>query len=112
MPASLLRTMTTADCCFPARCIAELPLRYPRIPRTLSMMLCSMVLMVTGGSLMPSTQEPSQGAGHTRPVNSGKLLVTSSRSRASSQRPSYTSWFHSGILLPSGQPAAKHKLRT
>ncbi len=41
----------------------------------LSIMAHSMFLMVTGGSLMPSTQDPSQGAGQTRPVNSGKLLV-------------------------------------
>ena len=34
----------------------------------------SMVLIVTGGSLMPRTQEPSHGAGQTRPVNSGKLF--------------------------------------
>jgi len=35
----------------------------------------SLTLMVTGGALMPSTHDPSQGAGHTRPVTSGKLLV-------------------------------------
>ena len=43
--------------------------------KPLSMIAHSMLLMVTGGSLMPSTHEPSQGAGQTRPVNSGKLLV-------------------------------------
>lgn len=74
--------------------------------RTLSMMETSMVLMVTGGSLMPRTQEPSQGAGQTRPVNSGKLFVSSSRYSASFHRPWYTSAFHSGILLPSGHPAS------
>lgn len=31
-----------------------------------------MFLMVTGSSLIPSTQAPSQGAGQTRPVNSTK----------------------------------------
>ena len=31
--------------------------------------------MVTAGSVIPKTQEPSQGAGQTRPVNSGKLFV-------------------------------------
>ena len=41
--------------------------------------------MVTGSELIPSTQEPSQGAGHSRPVNSGKLLVACSRSMASDQ---------------------------
>ena len=49
------------------------------------MMVHSMFLMVTGGSLMPSTQDPSQGAGHTRPVNSGKLLVWVSWFSASRQ---------------------------
>ena len=34
-----------------------------------------MFLMVTGGSLMPSTREPAHGAEReTRPVNSGKLF--------------------------------------
>ena len=74
---------------------------------TLSMMVHSMVLMVTGGSLMPSTQLPSQGAGHTLPVNSGKLLVCSSLYSASCQRPLCTNSFHSGIKLPSGQPAGQ-----
>jgi len=32
------------------------------------------ILIVTGGSITPKTQEPSQGAGQTRPVNSGKLF--------------------------------------
>ena len=45
----------------------------PRKPR--STMVFSICLMVTGGSLMPSTQDASQGAGQMRPVNSGKLLV-------------------------------------
>ena len=31
--------------------------------------------MDTGGFIIPSTQAASQGAGHSRPVNSGKLLV-------------------------------------
>jgi len=39
------------------------------------MMVHSMFLMVTAGSLIPRTQAPSQGAGQTRPVNSGKLFV-------------------------------------
>ena len=63
-----------------------------------------MVLMVTGGSLIPSTQLPSHGAGQTLPVNSGKLLVCSRRYRASCHRPLCTRSFHSGIKLPSGQP--------
>src|SRR4029079_9453207 len=43
--------------------------------KPLSMMVCSILLIVTGASLMPRTHDPSQGAGQTRPVNSGKLLV-------------------------------------
>ena len=39
------------------------------------------LLIVTGRALMPSTQEPSHGAGQTRPVNSGKLLVLCRRSQ-------------------------------
>src|SRR5690242_20170358 len=41
----------------------------------LSTMEHSIFLMVTGGAEMPRTQPASQGAGQTRPVNSGKLLV-------------------------------------
>ena len=55
--------------------------------KPLSTIAHSMLLIVTGGSLMPSTHEPSHGAGQTRPVNSGKLLVLCSRSRASRHRP-------------------------
>jgi hypothetical protein len=51
------------------------------------MMAFSMFLIVTAGWMMPSTQAPSHGAGQTRPVNSGKLLVSCSRSSASRQRP-------------------------
>ena len=40
-----------------------------------STMFFSICLIVTGGSLIPSTQDASQGAGQMRPVNSGKLLV-------------------------------------
>mmetsp|Transcript_10767 Transcript_10767/g.44541 ORF Transcript_10767/g.44541 Transcript_10767/m.44541 type:complete len:376 (-) Transcript_10767:1627-2754(-) len=72
--------------------------------KPMSMMVHSMDLMDTGSSMMPSVHAPSHGAGHTRPVNSGKLLVSSRRSSASRQRPWCTSAFHSGILLPSGQP--------
>ena len=42
----------------------------------------STCLMVTAGWLMPSTQLDSHGAGHSRPVNSGKLLVACRRSMA------------------------------
>ena len=43
----------------------------------------SIGLIVTGSSLMPRTHEPSHGAGHSVPVNSGKLFVAWSRSMAS-----------------------------
>ena len=74
--------------------------------KPLSMMAHSMFLIVTGGALMPSTHAPSHGAGQTRPVNSGKLLVLCSRSSASRHRPRYTRSFHSGIRLLTGQPDA------
>ncbi len=47
----------------------------------------SICRIATGSRLMPSTHEPSQGAGQMRPVNSGKLFVASSISSASLQRP-------------------------
>ncbi|CAM5674120.1 hypothetical protein SPURM210S_03372 [Streptomyces purpurascens] len=51
----------------------------------LSMIETSTFLMVTAGWLMPSTHADSQGAGHRRPVNSGKLFVARSRSEAAAQ---------------------------
>ncbi len=50
------------------------------------MIVTSTCLMVTAGWLMPSTQAVSHGAGHSRPVNSGKLFVACSRSVASRHR--------------------------
>ena len=46
-----------------------------------------MDLMVTASPFMPTVQEPSQGAGQTRPVNSAKLLVFWRRMSASSHCP-------------------------
>ena len=63
-----------------------------------------MFLMVTGGWLMPSTHAVSHGAGHSRPVHSGKLFVACSRSMAPAQSWVRVSSFHSGMRLPSGQP--------
>ena len=68
------------------------------------MMVHSMFLMVTGGSLIPRTHEPSQGAGHTRPVNSGKLLVWVSWFSASFQSLWNTRSLNLGMMLPRGQP--------
>jgi hypothetical protein len=42
-------------------------------------------LIVTGWSMMLSVQLASHGAGHTRPVNSGKLLVECRFASASRQ---------------------------
>src|SRR3990170_4642079 len=64
----------------------------------------STFLMVTGSWLMPRTHAVSHGAGHNRPVNSGKLLVAWSRSIAPSQSSRQTRSFHSGMMLPSGHP--------
>ena len=75
-----------------------------RSSHALSMMATSTFLMVTGSRLMPTTQAVSHGAGQSRPVNSGKLLVACSRSSASSQSRRQTRSFHSGIRLPSGHP--------
>ncbi|KAL5698164.1 hypothetical protein ACHQM5_012011 [Ranunculus cassubicifolius] len=68
------------------------------------MMEHSMVLIDTGFSIIPRTHEPSQGAGHTRPVNSGKLFVSRRRSSASRHLFWYTNSLNSGILFPKGQP--------
>mmetsp|Transcript_5397 Transcript_5397/g.10848 ORF Transcript_5397/g.10848 Transcript_5397/m.10848 type:complete len:273 (+) Transcript_5397:858-1676(+) len=102
MPAGPEPMMATF---LPVRVVGGVGLIHPS-SKALSMMAHSMFLMVTGCSMMPSTHAPSQGAGHTRPVNSGKLLVMSRRWSAVSHCPSYTSSFHSGILFPSGQPVA------
>src|SRR4029453_1212424 len=68
------------------------------------MMETSTCLMVTAGWLMPSTHDASHGAGHRRPVHSGKLFVAWRRSIASSPLSRQTRAFHSGMRLPSGQP--------
>jgi hypothetical protein len=70
------------------------------------MISTSTCLMVTGGPpAIPSTQAASHGAGHSRPVNSGKLLVACSASIAERQEPVRTRSFQSGMRLPSGQPS-------
>ena len=68
------------------------------------MISTSTCLMVTASELMPSTQAASHGAGQSRPVNSGKLLVACSRSLAARQLSVRTRSFHSGMRFPSGQP--------
>ena len=68
------------------------------------MMPCSFALQVTGSSQCPQVQAASQSAGHTREVNSGKLLVFFRRLYACSQFPVYTRSFYSGTRLCSGHP--------
>ncbi len=68
------------------------------------MMACSIDLMPTGSSLTFSVQAASHGAGQTRPVNSGKLLVECSTSMAFFQSPRYTRSLKSGMMLFTGQP--------
>ena len=59
-----------------------------------------------------STQDASHGAGHSQPVNSGKLFVACSRSMASRQSSSATSSFHSGMRLPSGHRRGRRRRRS
>ncbi|MCY1224155.1 hypothetical protein D9M72_363000 [compost metagenome] len=72
--------------------------------QALSMMACSIDLMPTGSSLIPSVQAASHGAGQMRPVNSGKLLVWCSTSIADFQSWRYTRSLKSGMMLLTGQP--------
>ena len=69
-------------------------------------MAFSMFLMVTGGALMPSTHEPSHGAGHTRPVNSGKVVGSMQAIERFAPQTAIDRSFHSGIRLFTGQPEA------
>src|SRR3546814_575133 len=52
------------------------------LSQPLSIMACSIDLIPTGSLLMFRVQAASHGAGHTRPVNSGKLLVECSTDNA------------------------------
>ena len=69
-----------------------------------SMIACSIDLMPTGASLMLSVHASSHGAGQTRPVNSGKLLVESRTANAFFQSARYTRSLKSGMMLLTGQP--------
>ena len=81
-------------------CLAgQLTLIHP-ISNPLSIMAHSIFLIVTGGALIPKTQAPSQGAGQTRPVNSGKLLVCNRVFRASFQLSWNTKSLNFGIMFP------------
>jgi hypothetical protein len=74
------------------------------VAKASSMIVTSTCLIVTAGWLIPSTQAVSHGAGHSRPVNSGKLFVACRRSMASRQSALPREVFHSGMRLPSGHP--------
>src|SRR3954454_19944077 len=101
VPAGPLPTTATdmpVSCC--GGCGTTQPSDHARL-----MIAFSICLIVTASpSRISSTHDASHGAGHSRPVNSGKLLVACSWRIASSQRPRYTRSFQSGIRLPSGQP--------
>src|SRR6056300_1506312 len=58
----------------PVLCVATSGLTQP-FSHALSMIAHSIVLMVTGSSVMFSVHDSWHGAGQIRPVNSGKLLV-------------------------------------
>ena len=73
-------------------------------PHASSTVRSSTCLIVTGSRLIPTTHAVSQGAGQSRPVNSGKLLVACNRSIAELKSPRYIKSFHSGIKFPSGHP--------
>ena len=62
----------------PAPCEAACVLGINEDPVSIKLIERSISLMLTGSSLMPSTHAASHGAGQTRPVNSGKLLVACS----------------------------------
>ena len=64
--------------------------------------------MVTGSAPIPRTQADSHGAGQRRPVNSGKLLVSSNCSAASPHRPWKTRSLKTGMRLPRGQPCVQN----
>ena len=66
--ASPLGPLPTIETFLPVRAAGGVARIQPR-SNPVSTMLHSIFLMVTGGALMPRTQLPSQGAGHTRPVN-------------------------------------------
>ena len=63
-----------------------------------------MFLIVTALSTRPATHEPSHGAGQTRPVNSGKLLVDDRFTYALCHCSVSTRLLNSGIKLLIGHP--------
>ena len=68
------------------------------------MIVCSTFLIVTAGCEIPRTHADSHGAGHTRPVNSGKLFVAWSSSTARAVCPRHIASLNSGMVFPSGHP--------
>ncbi len=81
-----IRPEPTTATRLPVRRAGGWGLTYP-CSKACSTMFISISLIVTGFSLMFSVQASSHGAGQTRPVNSGKLLVLSSLASACFQSP-------------------------
>src|SRR3954471_15701925 len=101
MPAGPLPTTATdmpVSCC--GGCGTTQPSDHARL--TIAFSIC--LIVTASPSRISSTHDASHGAGHRRPVNSGKLLVACSWRIASSQRPRYTRSFQSGMRFPSGHP--------
>src|SRR5690554_660141 len=71
-----------------------------------SMMAHSMLLMPTGSSFIPRTHDPSQGAGQTLPVTSGKSFVAKSAKRASFHLFWKIKVFHLGMTFEMGHPVS------
>ena len=115
---SVTRCPARLSCCAAASPAGPLPTTATRLPvrtaggsgttqpssKARSAIVISICLIATGSSLMPSTQAASQGAGQTRPVNSGKLFVACSRWLASCHCWRYTRSLKSGMMFPNGQP--------
>ena len=107
-----------ANCCAAAKPAGPEPTTATRLPvlcfggcgitqpisQPLSMIACSIDLIPTASLLMLSVHAASQGAGQTRPVNSGKLFVECSVSSASCQFCVNTRSLKSGMMLLTGQP--------
>src|SRR3954449_2675290 len=101
MPAGPLPTTATGR---PVSTCGGLGVTQPSDHARLTIAFSICLIVTASPSRISSTHDASHGAGHRRPVNSGKLFVACSWRIASSQRPRYTRSFQSGMRLPSGQP--------
>src|SRR3954463_10943611 len=101
MPAGPLPTTATE---WPVSTCGGCGVTHPSDHARLTIAFSICLIVTASPSRISSTHDASHGAGHRRPVNSGKLFVACSWRIASSQRPRYTRSFQSGMRLPSGQP--------